>query len=339
MLFSIVMLIIGHLFIPFIFIIWLWRGKDKSKIDWMVKLLVVGTFVVYIFLVGRWDWLSYYLRFILIALFLIAAYKSYLRTKDLAFFSRKGLKDWVTTAINLFVLFIFVFSNILAIKGYFYYEKPVELSFPLKNGVYYITNGGSSLIINNHNVDRSQRYALDIVKLNIFGTRAKGIYPAELTKYAIFGDTIYSPCDGKVIKAIDGLPDLIPPEMDVKNLAGNHVLIECKGVKILFAHMMKGSLLVKGGDFVEEGQPIGKVGNSGNTSEPHLHIHAEKGGKKGSFLDGEGVPIIFNGKFLKRNDLFIDKLMVSIIRYMLTTGQATPHFFCLALKNLQLSLN
>ncbi|MFQ5891355.1 MAG: M23 family metallopeptidase [Candidatus Methanofastidiosia archaeon] len=330
MLFSIVMLIIGHLFIPFIFIIWLWRGKDKSKIDWMVKLLVVGTFVVYIFLVGRWDWLSYYLRFILIALFLIAAYKSYLRTKDLAFFSRKDLKGWFTTAINLFVLLIFVFSNIFALKGYFYYEKPVELSFPLKNGVYYVTHGGNNFIINYHNVDRSQKYALDIVKLNKFGTRAKGFYPAELTKYAIFGDTLYSPCDGKVIKAIDGLPDLIPPEMDSKNLAGNHILIECKGVKILFAHMMKGSLLVKGGDFVEEGQPIGKVGNSGNTSEPHLHIHAEKGGKEDSFLDGEGVPIIFNGRFLKRNSLFTNELIMSISRYMLAIGRAIPHFFLLS---------
>ncbi|TMZ49982.1 M23 family metallopeptidase, partial [Klebsiella pneumoniae] len=49
------------------------------------------------------------------------------------------------------------------------------------------------------------------------------------------------------------------------------------------------------GDVVREGQLLGTVGNSGNTSEPHLHIHAEK--------DGEGVPIRFGGRFLVRNNL------------------------------------
>lgn len=57
---------------------------------------------------------------------------------------------------------------------------------------------------------------------------------------------------------------------------------------------------------VREGQPIGKVGNSGNTSEPHLHIHAEYGGSSDRFGDGVGVPILFTEKgFLKRNDILI----------------------------------
>jgi murein DD-endopeptidase MepM/ murein hydrolase activator NlpD len=46
---------------------------------------------------------------------------------------------------------------------------------------------------------------------------------------------------------------------------------------------------------VKEGQRIGRVGNSGNTSEPHLHIHAER--------DGAGVPLRFDGRFPVRNDL------------------------------------
>ncbi|MGN7942219.1 M23 family metallopeptidase [Virgibacillus sp. 6R] len=59
--------------------------------------------------------------------------------------------------------------------------------------------------------------------------------------------------------------------------------------------MKKRSILVEAGDAVKRGQPIGLVGNSGNTTEPHLHIHAEK--------DGKGVPIRFDGKFLVRNSL------------------------------------
>lgn len=64
---------------------------------------------------------------------------------------------------------------------------------------------------------------------------------------------------------------------------------------IYLAHMQKGSVKLTSGDRVEVGETIGKVGNSGNTTEPHLHIHAE--------IDGEGVPILFDGKFLVRNSL------------------------------------
>ncbi|MGE7916039.1 M23 family metallopeptidase [Lysinibacillus xylanilyticus] len=53
--------------------------------------------------------------------------------------------------------------------------------------------------------------------------------------------------------------------------------------------------MVEKGEKVTTGQILGKVGNSGNTSEPHLHIHAEKNGK--------GVPITFNDRFLVRNSL------------------------------------
>ncbi|MEZ7171746.1 M23 family metallopeptidase [Sporosarcina sp. OR05] len=61
------------------------------------------------------------------------------------------------------------------------------------------------------------------------------------------------------------------------------------------AHMKEGSVAVAKGDTVTTGQLLGKVGNSGNTSEPHLHIHAE--------LDGKGVPLTFDGRFLVRNQL------------------------------------
>ncbi len=53
--------------------------------------------------------------------------------------------------------------------------------------------------------------------------------------------------------------------------------------------------MVDKGDKVQTGKRIGLVGNSGNTSEPHVHIHAEK--------DGKGVPIEFNGSFPVRNSL------------------------------------
>lgn len=106
----------------------------------------------------------------------------------------------------------------------------------------------------------------------------------------------------KVVTAVDGLPDHDPPATDTVNLAGNHVVIECQSVAVALAHLQSGSVAVGAGDAVTTGQPVGLVGNSGNTSEPHLHIHAVRA-SSGSILEGEGVPLLFEERFPVRNTL------------------------------------
>jgi murein DD-endopeptidase MepM/ murein hydrolase activator NlpD len=92
--------------------------------------------------------------------------------------------------------------------------------------------------------------------------------------------------------------------MDKKNVAGNHIVIRCDDSEVYvgLAHLMQGSVLVKAGDRVTVGQALARVGNSGNTSEPHLHIHAKRGGEPESMLD-EGVPMRFGGRWLIRNSV------------------------------------
>lgn len=173
----------------------------------------------------------------------------------------------------------------------------IELTFPLQDGTYYVGHGGNHVQMNYHHSYSSQKFALDIVKLNNFGTRANGFYPEELNRYTIYEDELYSPCDGKVLNMRNTLPDLTPPESNPENPEGNYVALSCKGIDaiIYLAHMQKGSVTVGKGEEVKTGQKLGRVGNSGNTSEPHLHIHAEK--------DEKGVPITFNDRFLVRNNL------------------------------------
>ena len=149
-----------------------------------------------------------------------------------------------------------------------------------------------------------QKFALDIVRLNAFGNRASSLSPDDPERYAIFGDTVYSPCSGSVIRAVDGLPDLRPPEKDPDNLAGNHVVLACEGVKVILAHLKQGSVALRSGMRVNEEDVLGQVGNSGNTTQPHLHLHAEWGGEPGKIFDGEGVPMKLGGRFLVRNSLF-----------------------------------
>ena len=72
-------------------------------------------------------------------------------------------------------------------------------------------------------------------------------------------------------------------------------------VILLLAHIKKGSFKIKQGDAIAKGQPLAEVGNSGNTSEPHLHIHALLKNTGDYLFTGEGIPMTFNGRFLVQN--------------------------------------
>lgn len=112
-----------------------------------------------------------------------------------------------------------------------------------------------------------------------------------------------SPCDGLVVETEDGRPDHAPGAADREHPAGNHVVIRCAGARILLAHLLSGSVRVRAGDTVVAGQPIGQVGNSGNTIEPHLHIGAVQDDGDGSRAPGVAVPVTFGGRFLSVNSL------------------------------------
>ena len=203
-------------------------------------------------------------------------------------------------------LFALIFCLIYIAIRIYPRRSALTLRFPLKGGLFYTAHGGGFPITNYHGIFvKPQKYACDFVGLNRFGTSAFGIYPRSLERYAIFGASICAPVAGKVLQSADGLPDLPPGKVDNSNVFGNHVIIEPDGddVRIILAHMQNGSVLVKADDRVAVGQAIGKVGNSGRTFEPHLHIHAQKRVTKGSESEWVGVPIRFGSRWLVRNSL------------------------------------
>jgi Peptidase family M23 len=177
---------------------------------------------------------------------------------------------------------------------------------PLASGWYFVGQGGNSGALNRHYPSASQRYALDILRLNRWGYRARGLFPAALERYCIYGAAVVCPRDGIVTAVVDGLPDMEPiTQQDADHVAGNHVIICCQpDTYIGLAHLQPGSILVQPGARVAAGQPIARVGNSGNSTEPHLHLHAKRGGQPDSMLDGEGIPMTIGGRFLARNSIF-----------------------------------
>ena len=103
-----------------------------------------------------------------------------------------------------------------------------------------------------------------------------GCTPQAGAAYNIYGVPVVVPCADTVVQALGGLPEMQVQvlQVDRGHMAGNHVLLRCKDADVLLGHLMPGSMKVKMGDDVAAGSSIGAVGNTGNTGEPHLYIHA-----------------------------------------------------------------
>ncbi len=123
----------------------------------------------------------------------------------------------------------------------------------------------------------AQRYAIDWEQLSDTDQIFTGD-PKLVESYQCYGKEVIAIADAKVVKAIDlyadQVPGKLPDGIELDQADGNHVVLEIQpGVYALYAHLKKGSLLVRDGDRVQKGQVLAKIGNSGNTSEPHLHFH------------------------------------------------------------------
>ena len=96
--------------------------------------------------------------------------------------------------------------------------------------------------------------------------------------------------------AIDAFPDARRISLDEKN-PRNHVTLRCGDADITLAHLQRGSVAVRAGSNVTRGTPLGRVGNSGTSTEPHLQIHAARHAANST----AGVPLRFDGRWLVRN--------------------------------------
>ncbi len=168
------------------------------------------------------------------------------------------------------------------------YHNQTRLDFPA-HGEWTVFWGGRTVEQNRHAVSRDQRFAYDLVMQRAGSThRGEG---KRVEDYYCYGQPILAPAVGQVVWAQEGRPDQVPGQMDPEHPIGNGVVIAHGGGEFsLLAHLQPGRMRVVVGDSVAAGDTLGWCGNSGNSSEPHLHFHLQNGPEP---LRGEGLPAAF----------------------------------------------
>jgi murein DD-endopeptidase MepM/ murein hydrolase activator NlpD len=163
--------------------------------------------------------------------------------------------------------------------------------------------GGRTLEQNYHIVARDQRFAYDFLVRN--GERTHAGDGRRVEDYYCWNRVIRAPAAASVVAAVDQYSDNAPGQTDVAHPAGNHVILDLgRGEYALLAHLRRGSIRARAGDRVEAGSELGRCGNSGNTTEPHLHFHLQDSPR---FGDGNGLPAFFvdyvaNGRPVARGE-------------------------------------
>ncbi len=184
-------------------------------------------------------------------------------------------------------------------------QTPVVLEYPLR-GANWVAAGAPAISSYHRRTILpiegkfylAQRYAVDWVQVCANGNSAIGDIRNN-ENWVSFSHEVLAVDNGIVSLVNDGMKENSPPEMPTSHLTlseipGNYVILKinqnAKDFYVLYAHMQPGSIRVKKGDKVKSGQVIGLLGNTGNSSAPHLHLHVSDANDP---LRSEGIPFIF----------------------------------------------
>jgi murein DD-endopeptidase MepM/ murein hydrolase activator NlpD len=173
------------------------------------------------------------------------------------------------------------------------YKCKADYILPFE-GTWVVVNGGVTEEFSHSWDIYNQRFAYDFVILDEHGKT----HHKELTNpqnYYCYGLKILAPANGTVVhienRCDDSRIDGKKAYCDSRHIAGNHIVIKHADDEFSFlAHLKKGSIVVKKGDVVTQGQHIASCGNTGNSSEPHLHFQLQN---SKSFFTSVGLPIEF----------------------------------------------
>lgn len=303
-----------QIIIPVILLARLFEARRRSLLASMMYLAGLIAYIAATAVAGVWLVLPWYTALVYLSVVAIGVrYRAY----DLRTLRWRPVGRLAYVELAICALFVAgaggLFVQAVAARRPPAAPPSINLSFPLSGGTYYVASGGGGELANAHvetlaesaTPYRGQSYGVDIVRIDERGRRASGIAPSGLEEYVSLGEPVLAPCDGRVLQVENTAPDMTPPTADRERLAGNFVLLACGTAQVFLGHFRQGSVTVQAGQSVGAGLRLGAIGNSGNSDEPHLHLHAQRPAKAGatSMLDGDPVPMTFYGRALARNDV------------------------------------
>ncbi len=188
-------------------------------------------------------------------------------------------------------------------------EIPVTISSPVKGNNWLFINQSSNdyhfyvLFFLNGKIGTGERYAFDNLKIDNNMKFFSGD-PRRNESYYNYKDTLYAVANGTVVQIQDGLPENLGDAHNLTfnsplELAGNFLILDMGGSKYAFyAHCVPNSFFVKVGDQIKEGDPVALLGNSGNSTAPHLHFQICD---SPDFFSSNGLPFVLK-KYNKLGD-------------------------------------
>lgn len=173
-------------------------------------------------------------------------------------------------------------------------EKTSDINFQLPfKKEWFVVWGGDTKKLNQHHDNQAQKYAFDFVILKKGKSYRKS--PDQNENYYCFHKKIFSPAKGIVVQVVDGIEDNEPGYINGYWMPGNTIVIKhAEKVYSFLAHLSPFTIKVKVGDKVKSGDNLGLCGNSGRSSEPHLHFHLQD---NKNILFAKGIKCFFNKKY------------------------------------------
>lgn len=305
--------------LPTVLALWLVLGRPPTVGDLVLRIAAAAAITAGVWLAGIWLALPILTPRLLAVAVLLAGVVAILRFRP-AQRAAKRRQFWLGRTLALGLAAVGLWAVVPALLGRQAGPGSVDLRFPFGDGRYIVANGGSTARINAHFMTLrpayrrwlGQSYGVDFIRVDELGFRTRsrqpGHTPRDPRTYLTYGTPVLAPCDGTVESSVASYPDMPVPVRDRQHLEGNHVRLGCGNHVVLLAHFRQGGTLVRKGERVTAGQRIGFAGNSGNSDEPHLHVHVQRPGTNEAPLSGQPLPVTFDGRFLARNQVIDGRL-------------------------------
>ena len=214
-----------HYGLPLLLLIYFIFKKIDNKLGLIITAIFSISILLLLYLWGQWPIVgSYYFRYLVLILKLAFLLIFYIKNKSISkSIKHSGIFGKIRSVLTCLVSLIIIFAcvKVIFFNSNYNYET-IELSFPLQNGEFYVSSGGTNNLMNNHvgEYENSQQYAIDVNKLNNLKSVSKQILSKKNESHFIYSDTVYCPCNGIIQEIKNNVDDNVISSINVSSKDG-----------------------------------------------------------------------------------------------------------------------